>query len=110
MIPLYKNILTILTKLSNLENKKYWTEKIYFSTSNFYIEPENGGYLYLVWISSSGGGNTPSLILIANNSNTSNIFVTNLGGTMFKTAELEESKIKITVNNPYGNYGYIKLM
>ena len=110
MIPLSKQIKEIYSRLEALESKNYWTESKYFNTGNFYIEPEGVAYTYLIKISSSGGTQKPSLILAANNGNISNLYVTNLGGEMFKNAGIEDGKIKVTTQNNYGDYSYIKLM
>lgn len=86
-------------------NIKKFTNSAYKNDGKIEISTTSG--TFLVWIATSGGGQTPSLVLISVE-NSKNIQYWGQGG-MHNAPTYSNGKITITTKNQYFLYGYIKL-
>lgn len=87
-----------------LSNRPFFTNSTYNNTGKIELELTTGTYLF--WIVSSGGGQTPSLVL-ANLENAAAQFLTQ--GGMHNETTWSNGTLTITMKNNYFIYGYIKL-
>lgn len=105
MIPQCKQNENDFKRLEQKYNSiKKFTDSTYVNQGKIELELTTGTYLF--WIATSGGGQTPSLIL------------ENLGskkeqhlsqGGMHGDISWDGKKLTITLKNGYALYGYIKL-
>lgn len=106
MIPLCKQEKENLNDLEQKYNNiKKFTNSAYKNDGKIEISTTSG--TFLVWIATSGGGQTPSLVLISVE-NSKNIQYWGQGG-MHNAPTYSNGKITITTKNQYFLYGYIKL-
>lgn len=88
------------------DNLKKFTDSIYGNNGKIEISTV-ASTTYLIWIVTSGGGQTPSLLLV-NIGNDNSIQYLGQGG-MHNSPTYSNGKITITTKNQYFSYGYIKL-
>ena len=95
------------TQKSRRTLKDILGDDIYFSNSSTFNIPRSSGNLLLLWVVPSGINYTPSLAIIHNVDSTPTYTI--LGGEMITGITHNDNQIIISVKNPFGRYGYIKL-
>ena len=107
MIPLCKQNKNDFEELEQKYNNiKRFTNSTY--VNNGKIEINTGANAtFLIWIATSGGGQTPSILLVNVGSN-NDIQYWGQGG-MHNAPTYSNQKITITTKNQYCIYGYIQL-
>lgn len=106
MIPLCKQNKNNFEELEQKYNSiKQFTESEYKHDGKIEITSNSG--IYLLYIVTSGGGQTPSLLLINIERNGSMQYWGQ--GGMHNAPDYLNGKLTITTKNQYFRYGYIKL-